>query len=494
MNSLRRVVTAATATTAAVSLAALGCVVVSVAEAGPANASVRSAAAHSRGSHRAKASRLHVLLAHDSPDALPGTGTHPLSIVTLYSTATDPEWTTVDDSAADVAGAIVNICIETTINSQEVNVGPGCDNTDWPSKNTAWDPTVSGLQAAGITPLIYVTTDNGADAISTLETELSQAKSWWGITSPMFDQMTGIEGTADDGSDICTDGGADITCQSYYHQLYNYAMANGAQAVEFNPGTFFDITPAFMYGPFEILQGFEGAETTLTAPNNPPAPSWADSYGEFQFSATIANGASATVSESELPGDISDAMTDQHAGLIYENNEAEGQVNYGSLAPWFSTFLTDLNAVSLSDPTALYEVQASDKSGYCLDNTADKDTNGNHIQVWKCLHNVNQQWEYVPQLNGTTGDFQLQNSNGSCLDDPDDSTTNGTKVQLWACLGNPNQEWTARTVNGSYVEYVNANGLCLDNTGNAKKDGNRVQVWKCLDDAAQQWFGPSATS
>jgi Ricin-type beta-trefoil lectin domain/Spherulation-specific family 4 len=487
MKSLMRAVTAGTAT---VSMAALGCVVVSVAGAGPANASVLSTAAHNHGSHLAKASRLHLLLAHDSPDALPGTGTHPLSIVTLYTQPTDTQWTTVDDSAADVAGAIVNICIETTINSQEVNVGPGCDNIDWPSKNAAWDPTVSALQTAGITPLIYVTTDNGADSVATLETELSQAKSWWGITTPMFDQMTGTEGTADNGSDICTDGGADITCQSYYEQLYNYAMSNGAQAVMFNPGTFFDITPAFMYGPYEILQGFEGAETALTGNAN-PAPSWADSYGQFQFSATIAN--DATTAQSELPGDISDAMTDQHAGLIYENDESEPP-NYSALPSWFSAFLTDLTAASLSDPTALYVVQASQKSGYCLDNRNGSTANGNHIQVWLCSGNGNQRWEYVPQLNGVSGDHQLQVLNGKCLDDPNDSKVNGTKVQLWACLGNPNQEWTAHTVNGSYVEYVNANGLCLDNTGNAKKDGNRVQVWKCNGDAAQQWYGPSATS
>lgn len=476
---MRNLIRAVTSAAVSVALGGAGC----VASAGLANA---AAAQHQR-IHRAKASRLHLLLAHDSPKALPGTGKHPLSIVTLYAQPTDAQWTAVDDAAPEVAGAIVNICIETTINGQAANVGPGCDDTDWPSNNTAWDPTVSALQAAGITPLIYLTTDNGEDPVSTLETELSQAKQWWGITTPMFDQMTGTEGSPGSSPDICSDGGANISCQSYYQQLYNYAMSSGAQAVMFNPGTFFGLTPAFMYGPYEILQGFEGSEATLRGNAN-PAPSWAGSYGQLQFSATVSG-----ATQADLTTDVADAMADQQAGLIYENDQT-GTPNYGTLPSWFATLLSDLPAATLSNPTALYEVQASQKSGYCLDNTAGSSSNGNHIQVWKCLHNANQRWEYVPSLNGTSGDHQLQNGNGKCLDDPNDSKVNGTKVQLWTCLGNPNQEWTARSVNGSYVEYVNANGLCLDNTGNAKKDGSRVQVWACNGGAAQQWYGPNPAS
>lgn len=294
------------------------------------NASVHPAPGGA-GSVRHAAGRLRDLLSSDSAAPLPGSGTHPLSIVTLYAVPTDTQWTTVADSAPTVADAIVNIC------DADGN-GPGCDNSDWTSQNMAWNPTVSALEAAGITPLIYLTTDNGADSISALETELSQASQWWGITTPMFDQMAGTEGTANDGSGICTDGGADITCQSYYQQLYNYALSGGAQAVMFNPGTWYGMSPAFMYGPFEILQGFENSETTLEA-NSAPAPSWADSYGQFQFSATVS-----AASQPGLTTDVSDAMTDQHAGFIYEDDEAEPP-NYGTLPSWFAAFLADLSSV-----------------------------------------------------------------------------------------------------------------------------------------------------
>jgi len=139
------------------------------------------------------------------------------------------------------------------------------------------------------------------------------------------------------------------------------------------------------------------------------------------------------------------------------------------------------------------EVQASQYSGFCLDNTGGSSRNGNPIQVYQCLGNPNQGWEYVPSVDGVTGHYQLENSNGMCLDDPGDSAANGTKMQLYTCLGDPSQTWTQVTV-GSYTEYENANGRCLDNTGNALTNGNRVQVWACNGDAAQQWYGPSSQS
>ena len=131
------------------------------------------------------------------------------------------------------------------------------------------------------------------------------------------------------------------------------------------------------------------------------------------------------------------------------------------------------------------EITASGNSGYCLDNANGSTTDGNKIQVWQCLGDANQQWEYAAQ----SGGHELVNSNGKCLDDPNDSTTNGTKVQLWTCLGNANQEWT-QVASGGYTEYVNANGMCLDDTGDSQSNGTAVQVWQCLGDAAQKWDGP----
>jgi len=163
--------------------------------------------------------------------------------------------------------------------------------------------------------------------------------------------------------------------------------------------------------------------------------------------------------------------------------------NYDNSATQASALDAPIAAYGQS-PAALGRVEASAGSGYCMDNTGDSSSDGNPIQIWQCNGDAAQNWEFIPDSNGITGDYMLENSNGKCLDDPADSTTDGTKVQLWTCLGDASQEWTQTAV-GSYIEYVNSNGLCLDDTGDSHTDGTRVQVWSCLGDTAQQWHGPN---
>ena len=70
-----------------------------------------------------------------------------------------------------------------------------------------------GAQAAGITPLYYIWTDYGATPLATVESELQNAITWYGVASPMFD------GTSASASEA-----------SYYEARYNYAVAAGAKA------------------------------------------------------------------------------------------------------------------------------------------------------------------------------------------------------------------------------------------------------------------------
>jgi hypothetical protein len=168
------------------------------------------------------------------------------------------------------------------------------------------------------------------------------------------------------------------------------------------------------------------------------------------------------------------------------SNEADNYCNSATQA----SGLDALIAADTQTPATFAQVEASAGSGYCLDNTDNSSSNANPIQIWQCNGDAAQKWTFIPDRNGVSGEYMLENSNGKCLDDPDDSKTDGTKVQLWMCLGNPNQEWRQVTV-GSYIEYVNSNGMCLDDTGNSHADGTRVQVWSCLGDTAQQWEGPA---
>jgi hypothetical protein len=71
--------------------------------------------------------------------------------------------------------------------------------------------------------------------------------------------------------------------------------------------------------------------------------------------------------------------------------EAGGTGNVLTQAQWqASPYNQDADSTFKSGP-ALYEVRASQKSGYCLDNSNGSSADGNHIQTWKCLHNTSQQ-------------------------------------------------------------------------------------------------------
>src|SRR5580698_7978987 len=134
-------------------------------------------------------------------------------ITTLYAYPTLPSWGQVESSAPTVGAAIVDICAPD-------GSGSGCNGQPADAKSPVWPATISALQKAGITPLYYISTNYGATPLATVESELQNAMSWYGVSSPMFD------GTSTSASEA-----------SYYQTLYNYAIANGAKIVMFNPGT-----------------------------------------------------------------------------------------------------------------------------------------------------------------------------------------------------------------------------------------------------------------
>ena len=227
-------------------------------------------------------------------------------VTTLYAYPTLPSWQQVESAAPTVSASIVDICAPD-------GSGSGCNGQPADAENTAWPPTMQALQQAGITPLYYIWTDYGATPLATVESELQNAMSWYGVSSPMFDGTSTSAGEA-----------------SYYQTLYSYAIANGAKIVMFNPGT---VAPqSYMFGPAEILQQFEGTEAQFDAAT---FPSWMSSYPASEFSATISAGTSAGVGT-----DISDAAQDD-IGNIYVDDEAEPP-NYSTLPAFWSAEVQDV--------------------------------------------------------------------------------------------------------------------------------------------------------
>jgi hypothetical protein len=227
-------------------------------------------------------------------------------VTTLDAYPTLSSWGQVEAAAPTVSASIIDICAPD-------GSGSGCNGSPADAANPAWPPTIQALEAAGITPLYYIWTDYGATPLATVESELQNAITWYGVASPMFD------GTSSSASEA-----------SYYQSLYNYAIGAGAKTVMFNPGTI--VPQSYMFGPNEILQMFEGSEAQFQAAS---FPSWMAGYPPSEFSATISAGTSAG-----LPTDISDA---QEAGIgnIYVDDEAEPP-NYSTLPAFWPTEVQDV--------------------------------------------------------------------------------------------------------------------------------------------------------
>jgi Spherulation-specific family 4 len=229
-------------------------------------------------------------------------------ITTLYAYPTQSSWNQVESAAPTVSAAIIDICAPD-------GSGSGCNGQPADAASTVWTPTIQSLQSAGITPLYYIWTDYGATPLATVESELQNAITWYGVASPMFD------GTSTSASEV-----------SYYQSLYNFAIANGARTVMFNPGT---IAPqSYMFGPNEVLQQFEGTESQFDAT---AFPGWMASYPASEFSATISAGTSAGVGT-----DVADAVQDG-IGNVYVDDEAEPP-NYSTLASFWPAEVQDVAA------------------------------------------------------------------------------------------------------------------------------------------------------
>jgi hypothetical protein len=131
-------------------------------------------------------------------------------------------------------------------------------------------------------------------------------------------------------------------------------------------------------------------------------------------------------------------------------------------------------------------------SGYCLDNTGDKTTAGNPVQLYKCLGDASQQWMLQTWVYPTGGTYQmLANPAGNCLTVPA-GKANGAQMVIEPCDASgepydPYQVVTEVTV-GSYQELKFPDvGFCVDDTGDKNFNGNKIQIYSCLGDASQQW-------
>jgi hypothetical protein len=121
-----------------------------------------------------------------------------------------------------------------------------------------------------------------------------------------------------------------------------------------------------------------------------------------------------------------------------------------------------------------------DLDGKCLDDTGNKSTNGNKVQIWACNGGASQNWTYAQD-----GTLRI---NGKCLDAVGNGTKVGTKLQLWSCLNHTNQIWTAAYA----AELAGAQSrLCLADPAASTKNGTQVELGACEKGASVEWTLPA---
>ena len=314
-----------------------------------------------------------------------GSGTESI-VTTLYANPTLSSWNQVESAAPTVSASIVDICAPD-------GSGSGCNGQPADAKNTVWPPTIQALQTAGITPLYYIWTDYGAIPLATVENELLNATTWYGVSSPMFD------GTSTSASEV-----------SYYQALYTFAMANGAKTVMFNPGT---VAPqSYMFGPDEILQQFEGSEAQFDATS---FPGWMAAYPPSEFSAAISAGTAAGVAT-----DVSDAA-DDGIGNIYVDDEAEPP-SYSTLPAFWSAEVQDVaDAVTPGSQAITFPAPSPGTVGQPATLAAAGGASGNPV-VFTVDASSGAGVCTVSGTNGTAVNYQAP---GSCVIDANQAAGNG---------------------------------------------------------------------
>lgn len=122
-------------------------------------------------------------------------------------------WTDIIDNGVGNGGSIlyvvVNVCVPETVGGTTYQTGPGCDGQTWYNTGNAnwsagggpeyWKPTIENLDAAGITPLLYLNTfwdaNSNPNTCGTsgtgscvytkgdIEAEQNTAADWWCVHS-----------------------------------------------------------------------------------------------------------------------------------------------------------------------------------------------------------------------------------------------------------------------------------------------------------------------
>jgi hypothetical protein len=163
-------------------------------------------------------------------------------------------------------------------------------------------------QAAGITVLGYSSTEYGQRSISSVEADVRDYKSWYGVNGIFLDLTQGTSGEF-----------------SYYQQLSSYihSQISGAD-IWLNPGSFPE--PSFM-SIANVVMVFEGSYASYLSDQ---VPSWVSQYSPSQFAHVIY-----ATPQSDFASAVSLSRS-RRAGHLFVTDLPGSPNPYGSMPSYWS--------------------------------------------------------------------------------------------------------------------------------------------------------------
>jgi hypothetical protein len=183
-----------------------------------------------------------------------------------------------------------------------VDSGPGTGPLSY------FQTLVSQAQDAGITVLGYVSTSYGQSAISSVETQVQEYKSWYGVNGIFLDLTQGTPGEF-----------------SYYQTLANFIRSTIPHGVVWlNPGDYPD--PKFM-SIANVVMVFEGSYSSYLSDQ---VPSWISQYSPSQFAHVVYD-----TPASDLASAVS-LSRERRAGHLFVTDLSVPGNPYGALPSYWS--------------------------------------------------------------------------------------------------------------------------------------------------------------
>ena len=182
------------------------------------------------------------------------------------------------------------------------------DNGVGTSPLSHFQSLVKQAQAAGITVLGYSSTEYGARSISSVESEINDYKSWYGVNGIFLDLTQGTSGEF-----------------SYYQTLANYVRSKiSGGIVWLNPGSYPE--PNFM-SIANVVMVFEGSYSAYLSDQ---VPSWISQYSPSQFANVVHD-----TPQSDLASAIN-LSRKRRAGHLFVTDLSASGNPYGALPSYWS--------------------------------------------------------------------------------------------------------------------------------------------------------------